>query len=171
MNQIATQYHAEVGYMVKKIKDPVLAGFILGKLSLVREAGGEMILSEESFLPEPAEHEVVHELITIVGNLISNALEAVENSDVKRIGVDFSYDNDILIIQVSDTGSGIKEEVKESIFAQGYSTKGDDRGLGLYLIERSLQRLGGTISVDSVVGEGTTFQVIMPYWSKEGYLD
>ncbi len=171
VNQIATQYHAEVGYMVKKIKDPVLAGFILGKLSLVREAGGEMILSEESFLPEPAEHEVVHELITIVGNLISNALEAVENSDVKRIGVDFSYDNDILIIQVSDTGSGIKEEVKESIFAQGYSTKGDDRGLGLYLIERSLQRLGGTISVDSVVGEGTTFQVIMPYWSKEGYLD
>lgn len=171
VSQIANQYQAEVGYVVKKIKDPVLAGFVLGKLSLVREAGAEMILSETSFLPEPAEPEVVHELITIVGNLISNALEAVESSAVKRIDVDFSYDSDILIIKVDDTGIGIKEEMKKSIFAQGYSTKGNDRGLGLYLVERSLQRLGGTVSVISTVGRGTQFKVIMPYWSKEGYFD
>lgn len=171
VNQIANQYQVEVGYVVKKIKDPVLAGFILGKISLVREAGGEMILSEESFLPEPAEHEVVHDLITIIGNLINNALEAVECSAVKRINVDIFFDNDILKIEVSDTGPGIEEEVKENIFVQGYSTKGNDRGLGLYLIQRSLQRLGGTISVNSTMGEGTVFQVIMPYWSKEGYLD
>lgn len=171
VSQIATQYQVEVGYVVKKIKDPVLAGFILGKLSLVREAGAEMILSENSLLPEPAEPEVVHELITIVGNLINNALEAVGDSAVKKIIVDFAYDSDILTIEVHDTGPGIEEEVKKNIFTQGYSTKGNDRGLGLYLIERSLKRLGGTISVNSTVGNGTVFQVIMPYWSKEGYID
>ena len=171
VNQIANQYQVEVGYVVKKIKDPVLAGFVLGKLSLVREAGAELILSEASFLPEPTEHEVVHELIIIVGNLINNALEAVENSDVKKISVDFIYDNNILTIRVGDTGTGIKAEMQKKIFTQGYSTKGNDRGLGLYLIERSLQRLGGNISVSSIVGHGTVFQVIMPYWSKEGYHD
>ncbi|WP_378956741.1 DcuS/MalK family sensor histidine kinase [Pelosinus sp. sgz500959] len=171
VSQIANQYQVEVGYVVKKIKDPVLAGVILGKLSLVRENGAELILSESSFVPEPAEPEVVHELITIVGNLINNALEAVENSTVKQIHVDFSYDSDILTIEVGDTGAGIEEKIKKNIFIQGYSTKGDDRGRGLYLIERSLQRLGGTISVNSIVGHGTVFQVIMPYWSKEGYID
>jgi len=171
VSQIANQYQVEVGYAVKKIEDPVLAGFILGKLSLVREAGAEMILSEESFLPEPAEHEVVHELIIIVGNLINNALEAVENSTVKKISVAFFYESDILTIEVGDTGPGIDEEVKKNIFVQGYSTKGNNRGLGLYLIERSLQRVGGTISVISTVGQGTVFRVIMPYWSKEGYID
>lgn len=171
VSQISNHYQVEVGYVVKKIKDPVLAGFVLGKLSLVREAGAEMILSKDSFLPETAEPEVVHDLITIVGNLINNALEAVEHSALKQISVDFSYDNDILTIEVGDTGTGIEEEVKKSIFVQGYSTKGNDRGLGLYLIERSVQRLGGTISVSSTVGHGSVFQVVMPYWSKEGYID
>lgn len=171
VSQISNQYQAEVGYVAKKIKDPVLAGFVMGKLSLVREAGAEMILSEDSFLPEPAEPEFVHELITILGNLINNALDAVEHSTVKHINLGFYYESDILKIDIGDTGIGIEEEVKKSIFEQGYSTKGNDRGLGLYLVKRSLERLGGTITVSSTVGHGTVFQVIMPYWSKEGYLD
>lgn len=171
VSQIAHKYQIEVGSVVRKIKDPVLAGFLLGKLSLVREAGGEMILSEDSFLPEPGEPEMVHELILIIGNLINNALEAVEHSSVKRICIDFSYDNDILKIEVHDTGLGIIEDVKKNIFMQGYSTKGRERGLGLYLIQRSVKRLGGEVTVNSTVGHGTMFQVIIPYWTKEEYLD
>ena len=167
VNQIANQYQVEVGYVVKEIQDPVLAGFLLGKLSLAREQGAEMILSEDSFVPEPAKPEMVHEIITILGNLINNALEAVEQSAIKRINLDIAYDSDMLTIVVCDTGEGISEEVQKNIFTQGYSTKGDDRGLGLCLIERSLLRLGGTISVTSVVGQGTTFQVTMPYWCRE----
>ncbi|WP_378957172.1 DcuS/MalK family sensor histidine kinase [Pelosinus sp. sgz500959] len=172
VNEIADQYQVEVGSVVSKIKDPVLAGFLLGKISLSREAGGEMILSEGSFLPVSAEPEVVHELIIILGNLINNALEAVEESLIKRISLDISYESDILIIEVSDTGQGIKEEMKKNIFKKGYSNKGTDRGLGLYLIERSLERLGGEITVISKVGYGTTFKVVVPYWSQEeGYID
>lgn len=171
VNQIASRYQAEVGSLVKKIKDPVLAGFIIGKISLAREAGITMTVSEESFLPEPAEPEVVHELITIIGNLINNSLDAVEQSTFKCINLDFFWDNDILTIEVSDTGPGIDEGEKDKIFAQGYSTKGNDRGLGLYLIQRSLERLGGQINVISEVGHGALFRVILPYWSKEEYFD
>lgn len=173
VTQIANQYQVEVGSVVSKIKDPVLAGFLLGKISLVREAGGEMILSEESFLPAPAEGEgeVVHELIIIIGNLINNAVEAIEQSKTRLITLDLSYESDILIIEVSDTGQGIDEEMKKNIFKKGYSNKGTDRGLGLYLIERSLERLGGEITVVSRVGYGTTFKVVLPYWGEEGYVD
>lgn len=171
INQIAHQYQQEVGSVVRKIKDPVLAGFLLGKLSLVREAGGELILSETSFLPEPAEHEIVHELILIIGNLINNALEAIEHAPNKQIAIDISYEQDVLTIEVGDTGVGIAENSKENIFVQGYSTKGENRGLGLYLIKRSVNRLGGDITVVSEVGNGALFRVIIPYWTKEEYLD
>ncbi len=168
---IAHQYQLEVGFVVKKIKDPVLAGFLLGKLSLAREAGVEMKLSESSFLPEPDQPEIVHELITIIGNLINNALDAVEKSITKEIGIDFSHMNNVLTIHVSDSGIGMNEEVKQNIFTKGYSTKGEDRGLGLYLIQRSLERLGGEINVISNVSKGTLFSVTVLYWSKEGYID
>ena len=168
VSQIASQYQVEVGSVVNKIKDPVLAGFLLGKLSLAREKGAEMILSEESFVPKPAQPEMVHELITIVGNLIINALDAIAESTDKSIRVHFSCDNDILTIEVSDTGQGIDEEVQKHIFIQGYSTKGIKRGLGLYLIQQSLVRLGGDICVVSTVGEGAMFRVNVPYSSQEG---
>lgn len=171
VSQVAHQYQVEVGYVVKKIKDPVLAGFLLGRLSLAREHGAEMILSEESFVPEPAKPEMVHELITIVGNLINNALDAISESTTKNICVHFFCENDILTIEVSDTGTGIDEEVQKNIFAQGYSTKGTNRGLGLYLIKQSLARLGGEICVVSTVGKGAMFKVNIPYHSKEGYFD
>ena len=171
VNQIANQYQVEVGSVVSKIKDPVLAGFLLGKISLVREAGGEMILSEGSYLPAPVEPEVVHEMIAIIGNLVNNALEAVEQSTTRRIQLDLAYESDILIIEVSDTGLGIDEEMVKKIFKKGYSNKGTHRGLGLYLIEQSLERLGGQITVFSKVGSGTMFRVIVPYWSQEEYSD
>lgn len=171
IDQIAHQYQVEVGSVVRKIKDPVLAGFLLGKLSLAREAGVEMKLCDTSFLPEPATPEVVHELITIIGNLINNALDAVEKSMSKEIGVNFSYNSNALTIEVSDTGRGMDEETKSNIFVKGYSTKGSGRGLGLHLTQRSIERLDGEISVVSEVGRGSLFKVIVHYWTKEGYID
>ena len=171
VNQIASNYQVEVGSVVRKIKDPVLAGFIFGKLSLAREVGVTITVSEESFLPEAAETEVVHELITIIGNLLNNALDAVKDSSEKCIKIDFSWENDILTIEVSDTGPGIKEKERNEIFVKGYSTKGPNRGIGLYLTGRSIERLGGQIAVISEAGHGALFRVIIPYWSKEEYFD
>jgi len=171
ISQIANQYQVEVGYVVKKIPDPVLAGFLLGRLSLAREQGAELILSKESFVPEAAKPEMVHELITIVGNLINNALDAIAESTTKSICVHFSCENEMLTIEVSDTGQGINEEVQKHIFVQGYSTKGTNRGLGLYLIQQSLARVGGEIQVVSTVGKGAMFKVNIPYHSKEEYFD
>ncbi|HBS43968.1 MAG TPA: two-component system sensor histidine kinase DcuS, partial [Paenibacillus sp.] len=64
---------------------------------------------------------------------------------------------------VSDNGSGIPDEKLPYIFQQGYSTKGNDRGIGLYLVERSLKAMGGAIVCETGKGEGTRFTVSLPY--------
>ncbi|CUH97304.1 Sensor histidine kinase MalK [Propionispora sp. 2/2-37] len=167
VNQIAHQYQAKVGSIVKKIKDPVLAGFLLGKQSQAKEAGAILVLTEDSFLPESANPETVHEMITIIGNLIDNALDAVENTPDKLIQTGLYYENGQLVIVVNDSGSGLSEQDKDHIFLKGYSTKGDYRGLGLYLVTCSLERIGGRITVASQPGQGTQFTVRSPYTAKE----
>jgi Signal transduction histidine kinase regulating citrate/malate metabolism len=168
INSIANKYQEQVGFVIRHIKDPVLAGFILGKMSYSREIEVEFILSEECFVPEPEEHEITHELVTILGNLVDNAMEAVKDCKSKIVNLDLVYEDDILTIEVSDTGSGISDELKNEIFVKGYSTKGDNRGLGLYLVQKSVERLGGNMEIISQIGNGTTFTIYVPYKSKDG---
>lgn len=167
ISRIAHQHQSDVGFIARHIKDPVLAGFILGKMSYAREVGAKLVLFEESFLPEPADPEMIHELVTVFGNLVDNALEAVVDSPLKRIDVNFSYEDGVIILEVSDTGPGINHELKRQIFSKGYSTKGPNRGLGLYLVKRSLEKLNGSIEIDSEEGQGTQFKVSLPYKSKD----
>jgi two-component system, CitB family, sensor histidine kinase MalK len=168
--KIAQQYQVEVGSVVKKIKDPVVAGFLLGKLSWAREVGVEMELEEECCLPDMADADMVTELITIIGNLLDNAVDAVEKSTVKQINVKIIQNCGVLKIEVSDTGKGIPTEQYEAIFKNGYSTKGENRGVGLYILKRSLERLQGNISFVSETGKGTTFYVSLPYRNKERFI-
>lgn len=165
---ITNQQQTEVGFMTRQIKDPVLAGFLLAKMSYARESGAELILSRESFVPVPEDVDVIHELVTVLGNLIDNALEAVHGCACKRIDVDLHYyeDESILTLEIQDSGHGMNAEMANRIFEKGYSTKGDNRGMGLFLVQRSMEHLSGTLEVFSEEGKGTRFVVQIPYGSK-----
>ncbi|WP_340024849.1 DcuS/MalK family sensor histidine kinase [Paenibacillus sp. FSL K6-1096] len=156
----------EADSVVRQVKDPVMVGFLLGKLSRIREADVRLVIREEGVLPECADHEVSRELVTIAGNLLDNALEAVQGADNKQIGLGFCYEDNRLTFQVSDNGAGISAEDGAHLYEQGYSTKGSDRGVGLYLVRRSVAKLGGSITYDSREGEGTEFTVQIPYRAK-----
>ncbi|WRU97678.1 ATP-binding protein [Priestia filamentosa] len=117
-------------------------------------------------MPEPKLPEVTHELITIIGNLIDNAIDAVAKGERKEVTVNLHYKKNRLTIEVNDTGAGISEEVQKNLFVKGFSTKGDNRGIGLYLVERSVRELGGYIDVESTPSEGTTFVVELFYESR-----
>ena len=65
-------------------------------------------------------------------------------------------------ISVADTGIGIDEEHLDKIFDPFFTTRARGTGLGLSITYRIIQRHGGTISVKSVVGEGTTFNIRLP---------
>ncbi len=157
---MVSEHQYEIGGIMKRIKSPVFAGFLLGKLSYAREKNIKLIISEDSYMPEIADESITHELITIVGNLIDNALEAVTNCEKKQVEVEIQY-GDTLIITVQDTGKGIQEDIG-ALFTKGYSTKGDNRGYGLYLVKESIQRINGEIHVYSLVGKGTTITIEIP---------
>jgi CitB family two-component system sensor histidine kinase MalK len=95
--------------------------------------------------------------------LIDNAIEAVEKRPVKRIELKFDYADDILTIEVHDTGQGISDANLNHILLKGYTTKGEDRGIGLYLVKASLDKLGGDLDISSKEGQETTFVVYIPY--------
>ncbi|MNG32429.1 Sensor histidine kinase DcuS [compost metagenome] len=78
----------------------------------------------------------------------------------------FDYGDDILTVEVRDTGHGIDKEAQQTMFEKGFSTKGEDRGFGLFLVMQSLDRLGGEIEVSSKPSEGTRFVVYIPYDGK-----
>ncbi|MDO3410023.1 DcuS/MalK family sensor histidine kinase [Saccharibacillus sp. CPCC 101409] len=159
----------EAGAVATQVKDPVMAGFLLGKLSLMREAGIRLTVREDGVLPEAAEPAVSRELVTIVGNLLQNAMEAPRPEDTgKEIEIGFVYAKSSLEIGVRDNGTGISGEVAACMYEQGCSTKGGDRGVGLYLVRRSAERLGGSVSWESEAGEGTCFVVELPYFTKNG---
>ncbi len=158
-----SNYQNEVGSITRMIKDPVMAGFLLGKLSRAREAGINLLLAEDSYLPEAAEPQTIHELITIAGNLLDNAMEALEGQKVKEIELAFHYEHGSLCCTVEDSGPGIPGLLQKQIFEQGFSTKGEQRGIGLYLVRKSVEKLEGRLQLICGKEPGTAFIAIVPY--------
>lgn len=163
IKRIASEHEVEVSFVTKRIKEPVIAGFVLSKLSLAREKNVMMNLAEESYVPQPKQEEIVHELVTIIGNLVENAFDAVSNSAQKEVELHMYCADGMLYIDCSDTGEGICPEVRDCLFEKGVSNKGKNRGFGLYLVKRSVEKLAGIIEFESRPGEGTVFTVKIPY--------
>lgn len=168
ISETAEHQQTEIENVVHCFDNPVLAGFILGKMSFARESGTELMINGEGIVPEPEQPEVIHELITILGNLIDNAIEAMKNSKCRKITLRFDYYDNRLVMEIHDTGNGIDDELKNQIFIKGYTTKGSNRGFGLFLVHRSIKKLHGTIEMHSKMGKGTTFIFSIPYHSKNG---
>lgn len=164
--QTAQNYQTDIGAIQRIVKSPVIAGFLLGKINRAKEAGVTLTLAEESQLPDTANEEQVAVLITVLGNLIENALDAMEGQPEGEIGLLLHYQNGWLSGEVSDDGPGIDPERLEAIFTKGYSTKGENRGVGLFLARQQIQNLGGDITVESEPGVFTQFFVQIP-WDSE----
>lgn len=164
--QTAQNYQTDIGAIQRKVKSPVIAGFLLGKINRAKEAGVTLTLAEESQLPDTSNEEQVAVLITVLGNLIENALDAMEGQPEGEIGLLLHYQNGWLSGEVSDDYPGIDPERLEAIFTKGYSTKGENRGVGLFLARQQIQNLGGDITVESEPGVFTQFFVQIP-WDSE----
>jgi CitB family two-component system sensor histidine kinase MalK len=168
INETVDRRENEMDSVTKKIQDPVLAGFLIGKLSSARESGADLAVECSNKLPQPANDETTHELITIIGNLIENALEAISHTSSKKVNLAFDYADDILTIEVRDTGIGMNKEIQNRITEKGFSTKGENRGYGLYLVTQAVDKLEGDLIISSKPGKGTNFAVYIPYKAKGG---
>lgn len=167
IQEINIRYQDSIGYLSKRIEDPVIAGFLLAKISFAREQGKEVVLAEESRLPDQKNSRMTHELVTVLGNLIDNALDATGKNG-RPVTVFIDTEEELLTIEVKDHGAGM--ESTEGIFEKGYSGKGLGRGYGLFLVHDSVRQLNGTIHILSKKGQGTIIEINIPMKRKEGGL-
>lgn len=162
----ANSYQEEIGSLLGKIKSPVIAGFLLSKINRTSDLGHSLVISNESQLPENSNEDQVAVLITVLGNLIENALEALGQEPGGEISVSLHYRHGWLHCEVNDDGPGIAPEHIEHIFEKGVSSKGTKRGVGLALVKQQVENVGGNISVESEPGIFTQFFVQLP-WNGE----
>ncbi|WP_170975464.1 sensor histidine kinase [Martelella alba] len=164
--QTAQGYQTDIGTLQQQIRAPVVAGFLLGKINRAKEAGYRLTLAAGSQVPDNPNQRQITALITLLGNLIENALDALAGQSEGEIGLLLHYQDGRLICEVSDDGPGIRAEHINDVFTKGYSTKGKNRGVGLYLAKQQCEHLGGSITVESEPGVFTQFFVQLP-WDSE----
>jgi signal transduction histidine kinase len=96
-------------------------------------------------------------------NLINNAIDAMPDSAGCELQVKTHLENDSVIVDFVDNGTGMSEEVKARIFDVLYTTKGvRGHGLGLVVVKQIMQEHDGTVEVESRSGEGTRFRLRFP---------
>ena len=166
ITRISSEQDAVTDFVAQHIKDPVLAGFWIGKLSRARELGVQLSLSSDSFVPRLENVDFTNDLVTIIGNLVDNAMESLAENSRRHVEVLLLYEEGHLQIEVQDTGPGIPSELWKTIFEKGFSTKAHDRGFGLALVRKVLDRREGTLTLDSSLQLGTTFRIAIPYYEE-----
>jgi CheY-like chemotaxis protein len=124
------------------------------------EASGKPIDIQLDLGDVPQTSGNVYELTQVVSNLIFNAVEAMPEGGLLSFRT--SCDEDCVVLEVQDTGSGMDEETQEHLFEPFFTTKETGQGLGTSILYGIVTRHGGEIAVDSTVGEGTTFRVRLP---------
>ena len=93
---------------------------------------------------------------------MDNGMDAVEETETKELRVTLHKSGGELDIIVADTGNGMNQDNLSIIFAKGYSTKGEHRGLGLWLVLKAVDTFNGSIDIETHPGKGTTVHVRLP---------
>lgn len=164
INSISSVQSKAMSPILQYIANTNVAALLLGKLNNAKEMNIEMTLLATSYLPRHSAFLTSTELVTVIGNLLENAIEAVnsQGSESPRdISLQITEDDNGLLIIISDTGIGMSPDIIKHIYDNGFSTKGDEnRGIGMKLIHDIVDRNSGSIEVDSDPGSGTTFTLI-----------
>ncbi len=103
-----------------------------------------------------------NQLQQVLINIIVNALQAMPQGG--RLQIKLYQEDGQAVIEISDTGCGIPEELKEKIFDPFFTTKEKGTGLGLSVSYSIVKKHKGDIWVESKPGQGTTFKIILPLW-------
>ena len=162
--------------VVAACAEPVLAALLLGKAAQASERGVDFKVTDDSRIDDgvlPA-HLSRRDLVTILGNLIDNALDAAVAACARTvtpyIEVTARVNDGELLLRVADSGPGVDQGAVTEVFRRGWSTKlstgKDGRGLGLALVEQAVRRCGGTVRVDREVG--AVFTVTLPARKEAG---
>lgn len=164
VGEVAGAHRVTAEQITEKIHDPLLAALLVGKATVAAERGVTLSVPRDTALPD----RLVDPggLVTIVGNLVDNALDAVAGTRHARVEVDLRTEGRTVVLQVRDSGPGVPAEQRETIFTEGWTTKEPPahgkRGIGLALVRRLAERQGGSARVGEAPDGGAEFTVVLP---------
>ena len=152
--------------VMEAVDEPLVGAMLLGKTAQASERGVELTLDVDGRLA--ATSVSPSDLLTVIGNLVDNAIDAsAERAGGRReVQVSLHADDRELVVEVSDSGGGLPPELVESAFTRGWSTKVSastaGRGLGLALVNQVVRRHDGSVSVSESELGGARFTARLP---------
>lgn len=164
VGEVVGDHRVTAEQITERIQDPLLAALLVGKATVAAERGVTLWVSDRTRLPDRLIDP--RGLVTIVGNLVDNALDAAAGTPHARVEVELRAQGRAATLRVRDTGPGVPAEHRELVFTAGWSTKEPPahrrRGIGLSLVRRLAERQGGSATVDAAHGGGAEFVVVLP---------
>ncbi|KRF11648.1 histidine kinase [Nocardioides sp. Soil797] len=149
--------------VVGAVEEPVVAALLLGKIAEATERGIELRVSGSV-----AEHAPVgptRDLVTVLGNLVDNAMDAVTGQQDRRVNVHLSTTDGRIEVIVGDSGPGLTAEDAGHVLKRGWSTKasadGGGRGVGLALVGQIARRHGSSVHIAHSSLGGAEFTVVI----------
>jgi two-component system NtrC family sensor kinase len=132
-------------------------------LSEQRAKYGKITINTDFQKDLPSSYLAQSEMQQVLLNLINNAIDAMENEG-GTLDISTRLESDEIVIQVADDGPGIPESNLSRIFEPFFTTKpvGKGTGLGLSICYGIIQKMGGEITVESIIDSGTTFRIRLP---------
>lgn len=154
-----------VVFLTSSVKDPFIAACLLGKINRSKELKVDLEIDKDSNLESIPAALNTKLLVSILGNLIDNAMEAAirAHSYGASVKVSFTDIGSEIIFDIEDNGNGIPEEWQDLIFNQGFTTKeGENHGLGLAIVNNALKQLDGEIFISTSDSGGARFTIVLP---------
>jgi len=161
-----SSHQALIHLLLDAVPDPIIAGCLLGKHNRAREMGLHLDIDPDSQMTDLPHNLPREQLVSVLGNLIDNALEATRrhtgaNGRVQLSMTDLGHE---LIFEVEDQGPGIPLDVQNRMFEKGVTSKtGTHHGFGLHLVRQFLDSWGGSVTVENLkAAGGSRFTLYLP---------
>lgn len=162
-----------IQFLLQEIPDPIIGGILIGKFNRGSELRVQLEIDRNSSFKEIPGHISRNQLVAIIGNLIDNGMESAlaPSSSGRWVKILLLDKDDVLKIEVADSGIGILKANAERLFEVGYSTKGSSnhRGFGLSIVNGAVQQLNGTIVYHNAPEGGAIFTVTIPKTRRDNH--
>jgi signal transduction histidine kinase len=161
---VEDQYHSSYAQVTARIENPVVAGFIVAEAGIARHSGIELTVDRRSRLTTLPPSVSDLDAVTVIGNLVHNAIDAVSEMAPSRrkVTVKIRETRASLVIAVRDRGNGVDEAFERRMFEPHASTKEGHAGIGLALVRGVALRAGGRVSVEHPASGGLEVIVEVP---------
>lgn len=146
--------------LTERIKEPSLSAILLSKYNKAEENRVKLIIDKDSKLTRLPQYMTSEDIVSMVGNLIENSLDAVKCDGSGEIYIKIVQEKEKLEIKVKDNGPGIKEEYRDKIYEQGFTTKEGQRGHGMYIVKKIIEEANG--SIEFQVDKGALWNITIP---------